>query len=198
MLDYKLLRTLLTPFGELRSQCASDWTGADPLPEEIGCFYEQVGPWGSVYNGTVGPVGCTLNVGGNPVRIPPLHKLENLQAGYAWSTSPKNTLQGWDSDWLVIAEQGGDPFIYQKSSGNILFAFHGAGLWKPRFFAKDLITAVGSLAAVANEFVSLEEGDFDNDEPTIGAIKKIKIALATVIEDHEQAEKMLLAWEYYL
>ena len=163
MHDYATLAPLLEPFGALRSQPASDWSGA-PLPAELAQFYAQVGPWGETYHQAVGPVGITLSVGGNPVCIPPLHKLANLQAGYAWSRNPADPLPGWGPDWLVIAEQGGDPFIFDRASGHILFAFHGTGSWDPVFFAPDLRQGIGALATVANAFCTLDEdSDCDDD-----------------------------------
>lgn len=197
MLDYARLRTLLEPFGRLRPQPAIDWTGTDPLPEAIARFYEQVGPWGETHHESVGPVGCTLTVGGNPVCIPPLHKLGSLQAGYAWSSDPTDRLPGWDENWLVFAEQGGDPFILEKSSGNVLFAFHGTGSWQPRIFAEDLVTAIGAIAAVANGFISLEETDFVDEEPTDAALARIRNGLIAVVGDRAQADRALSAWEYY-
>lgn len=195
--DYTRLRTLLHPIGTLRPQPASDWTGAGVLPGDIARFYEEIGPWGEVHHESVGPVGLTLTVGGNPVCIPPLHKLESLQAGYAWSKDPQDRLDGWDDDWLVVAEQGGDPFIHERSTGHILFAFHGAGSWRPVFFARDLATAFGALAAFATAYLALEESDFVDDEPTAAAIMKLKAAVHAVVEDDAQVEQLFSAWEVF-
>ncbi len=195
-MDPVLVKALLEPFGALRPQAATEWKGADPLPEAVATFYREVGPWGETHHENVGPVGCTLTVGGNPVRIPPLHKLERLQAGYAWSKDPLDRLQGWDDDWLVIAEQGGDPFILEKSTGAILFAFHGAGSWTPRVFARDLMTAIGSLATVAAAYLALDDTDFIDDEPTASAVAKIRDRLMAFVGDRERVETMLSAWDY--
>jgi hypothetical protein len=197
MINPASLRTLLEPFGELRPQPASDWTGADPLPEDIARFYAHVGPWGPVIYENIGPIGSTLNCGGNPVCIPPLHKLENLQEGYAWGSNPAGKFDDWNPDWLVIAEQGGDAFIYEKPSGHILFAFHGMGTWEPRLFANDLLTAVAALAAVANVYTSLEESEFVDCAVTEAALEKIKARLAAVIGNRAEAERMLAVLEYY-
>lgn len=190
------LRTLLAPFGQLRSQPASDWTGQQALPTALHEFYQQVGPWGNTYHEKVGPVGCTLTVGGNPVCIPPLHKLESLQAGYAWSANPDDKLGDWNPNWLVIAEQGGDPFIYDRATGHVLFAFHGAGLWEPVLFAEDLYTAIGAIACVATSYCELDEDQFEDEALTETGYQSIRADLATTLGSTEVAQHMLDAWEY--
>ena len=111
------IRHLLSNWGELRAQDASLWKGDEnTLPKEIADFYAQIGPWGEVIYESVGPVGITLSVGGNPVCIPPLGRLFGLQAGYAWQSDPDKPFDNWPGHWLVIAEQGGDPFIYDRLS----------------------------------------------------------------------------------
>ncbi|MGO3891297.1 MAG: hypothetical protein ACTJHW_09995 [Paenalcaligenes sp.] len=190
------LRTLLEPFGQLRSQPPSEWTGQQALPTPLQEFYLQVGPLGNTYHEKVGPVGCTLTVGGNPVCIPPLSKLESLQAGYAWSTNPDDRLYGWNPNWLVIAEQGGDPFIYDHATGHVLFAFHGAGLWKPVLFANDLYTAIGAIACVATSYCELDEDQFDDEALTETGYQTIRAHLAAALGSLDTAQQMLDAWEY--
>lgn len=190
------LRTLLEPFGQLRSQTAVEWTDPNALPAAIADFYLHVGPLGKTYYEKVGPVGCTLTVGGNPVCIPPLSKLASLQAGYAWSESPEHALEDWDPKWLVIAEQGGDPFIYDKSTGHVLFAFHGAGKWEPTFFAKDLNTAIGALATVATSYCALDDDQFDDEALVETGYHSIRTDLAAALGSIDEAQRMLDAWEF--
>jgi hypothetical protein len=197
MFEYLTLKTLLEPFGTLQPQRATEWNGADELPAAIADFYAYVGPWGETYHERVGPVGCTLPTGGNPVCIPPLYKLARLQEGFAWSGTAEKRLAGWDASWLVIAEQGGDPFIFEKSSGTVLFAFHGEGSWRPRLFAKDLLTAIGAIAVVATAFNSLNDEDFVDCEPTAEALASIEHQLTDSLGSLEMANTMLAAWEYY-
>jgi len=198
MPNLQQLEQLLAPWGELRPQAASDWRGSRPLPEELTRLYEQIGPWGQVFHASVGPVGSTLAVGGNPVCIPPLHKLFDLQAGYAWRSSPAEPLPGWPEHWLVIAEQGGDPFILDTLGGQVLFAFHGAGRWEPRPFAPDLLTAIGALATVANTHEALSEQELDPDDGlTPRGRARIMAELGRFLGSEQQAGLMLAAWEYY-
>ena len=196
MKNYALLKPLLSPFGELRSQAASDWSGNTVLHPDVARFYEEVGPWGDVYHENVGPVGLTLVVGGNPVCIPPLYKLFNLQTGYAWLHNPEEKLPGWNENWLVIAEQGGDPFILDLSCGQVLFAFHGAGSWQPKFFAENLFQAFGALATVAATFISLDDNAFVDCELTKAALSVIENQLSDFLGSKIKAENMLKVWEY--
>ncbi|MGG4603823.1 hypothetical protein ACLPHM_03410 [Paenalcaligenes sp. Me131] len=196
MFTVDTLRSLLEPFGQLRSQSPSEWTGQSDLPAPIADFYQQVGPLGHTYYENVGPVGCTLTVGGNPVCIPPLSKLAALQAGYAWSETPAQPLDDWNPNWLVIAEQGGDPFIYDKTTGHVLFAFHGAGSWKPTFFTKNLTTAIGALATVATSYCCLDEDQFFDEALLDSGLQCITDDLANVVGGLAEAQRMLDAWEY--
>ena len=193
------IHQLLSSWGELRAQQADEWQGdAEQLPKEIADFYEQIGPFGPVIYESVGPVGIALSVGGNPVSIPPLRKLLNLQAGYAWQSDPKQPFDNWPAHWLVIAEQGGDPFIYDKNTGQVYFAFHGAGRWDPKLFAPDLYTAIGALAAVANAHEELSEQELNLDDGlTPEGHQQVLAALSQFTGDEALASAMLSAWEYY-
>ncbi|MGY0505408.1 hypothetical protein [Luteimonas sp. e5] len=198
MLNYASLRPLFEPFGELRPQAASEWTGREVLPQEVATFYLEVGPWGETYHANVGPVGSTLTVGGNPVCIPPLHKLADLQAGYAWSRTPDNPLQGWGRDWLVVADQGGDPFIFDCSSGRVLFDHHGSGRWNPQVFAENLYFGLGGVATVASAFLNLgEEEHFEDCELKPSGREIITLALTDFLGERSKAEHMLSVWRYY-
>lgn len=195
MFSASTLRHLLAAFGELRPQKATDWSGTEALPAILADFYNEIGPWGTTFYEQIGPVGCTLTVSGNPVCIPALHKLEALQAGYAWSGSPAQPLAGWNPQWLVIAEQGADPFIYDKNTGHILFAFHGAGAWEPVLFANDLYTAIGALATVATSYCALDDEDTD-DGLTDKGMRCIQQQLAAALGSTSEAKRMLTAWEF--
>lgn len=198
MPSFEQLKELLHPWGPLRAQPASDWRGTTALPPAVADFYARVGPWGETYHESVGPVGCTLAVHGNPVCIPPLHRLMDYQAGYAWVSHPGQPIAGWPAHWLVIAEQGGDPFIFDTQTQQVLFAFHGAGSWKPVVFAPDLPTAVGALATVANAFSALSDKEADPDGGLAGqGRQKITDALAGFLGSQERALQMLAAWEYF-
>jgi hypothetical protein len=197
-MSYASLRHLLAPWGELRSQPVSDWVGDLRLPETVISFYEEIGPWGETHFEAVGPVGLALDVGGNPVCIPPLHKLWSLQAGYRWNANTNERLADWNEEWLVIAEAGGDPFILDSRSGEILFASHGARVWSARPIASTLEAAFGSVATVANTMAELGETAFDETfELAPKARREVEKSLASYLGSEVQARELLVAWKWY-
>jgi hypothetical protein len=193
------IRPLLAPWGTLKPQPATDWTGPFALPEAIADFYAEVGPWGEVYNPAYGPSGLTINTGGNPVEVCPLQRLWARQDGYAWSRNPDNTLSGWPEHWLVIAQEGSLPFIFDRESGEVLFHFTGMGHWKaPRRFAPDLATALGGIATVANALAELGDDALD-DSFALKASGREHVTgrLTAFTGSSQQARDMLTAWEWH-
>ena len=193
------IRPLLAPWGKLQPQSPNDWKGPYPLPEMIITFYQEIGPWGDIYYESVGPVGLTINVGGNPVEIPPLHKLWAQQDGYAWSRNPENKLNDWPTHWLVIAREGSLPFIFDRNDGSIFFHYTGMGNWNsPHYFAPDLPTALGAIATHANALVQLGEDALDETYALkSSSTDYIEEKLATFLGSKQQARDMLIAWERY-
>jgi len=76
----QVVRDVLAPFGALRPQPASDWSGEIALHPSLIRLYEEVGPYGE--DGPHGPAGLTIPTTGNPFDIPPLARLWDRQAGY--------------------------------------------------------------------------------------------------------------------
>ncbi|HEY9131417.1 MAG TPA: hypothetical protein VIM98_06630 [Dyella sp.] len=195
------LADLLTPWGELRPQPAFDWQGpAGALPVAVAKFYRDVGPWGAVIYESVGPVGLTINTGGNPVCVPPLHKLWAQQDGYAWSRNPDNLLPGWRENWLVVATKGADPLLFDRDDGRILIASAGVGKagWQPRAFAEDLESAFGGIATVANALTALGDDAFDEDfnlRPE--SRERVRTRLAQFLGSPDVMSRMLEAWRWY-
>ena len=137
MISEDRVRELLSKHGAVRPQPASDWTGAFPLPSSIERFY-----------GYVGPADITIQSGANPFFIPSLAGLWPFQAGYRWNGLTGTPLAGWNDDWLVVADEAGDPFIFSRSSGHILSARHGTGEWEPVEVFSDIDTMAASLAVL--------------------------------------------------
>ncbi|MCQ4166088.1 hypothetical protein [Tahibacter harae] len=200
MRDWAALRACLAPWGALKSQPASDWQGPGPLPPALADFYREVGPWGETFHASVGAVGLTIAAGGNPVEVPPLHKLWARQAGFAWSRSPAEPLPGWPAQWLVIALEGSNPFVLDRDSGAVLFHFSGCGHWRePRVFAPDLAMALGGIATVANALGALGDEALDDDYTLKDSSRDFAArALAEFTGDSGQAQAMLAAWQWYL
>jgi hypothetical protein len=93
-------------------------------------------------------------------------------------------------DWIVVAEQGGDPFILQISTGKILFAFHGAGKWTPKEMFPDVFTMAAGLAAVGKAYNEIGDAGYDddcNETPEFTALKVQR--LSEVLGDRGAAER---------
>jgi hypothetical protein len=191
------LRDLLSPWGELRPQAASDWQGEIALPAILASFYEQLGPWGEIVHEKVGPTGLSLSAGGNPVDIPILKNLWSRQACYRWHGNTGERLPEWQEHWLVIATEGSNPFMLDTISGQVYFALAGG---KPDFqlFAPDLLTAFAAIACVANTMRELDEQAFDDTyELTAAAREQVTRDLDKLLAGVADASQMLAAWRWY-
>lgn len=147
-----VVRNLLSSFGALRAQPAADWTGEGPLHPDLVRFYAAVGPWGD--EDAVDPSGLWIPSYGNDYQLPSLSHLWNLQAGYRWNGNDGGRLPDWPEEWLVVAEQGGDPFILHRGNGTILHAHHGEGAWRPVPLFPDVLAmaaTLGTIGAVHDE-----------------------------------------------
>jgi len=83
MSSFDRIRPLLAPWGSLKPQSAADWDNPFALPAVIAEFYQEIGPWGDVYNAAYGPVGLAITIGGNPIEVPTLRELWSRQDGSA-------------------------------------------------------------------------------------------------------------------
>ncbi|RZI59612.1 MAG: hypothetical protein EOP14_04130 [Pseudomonas sp.] len=143
---------VLAPFGTLRSQPASDWTGEIDLHPSLARFYKEVGPCGE--NGPHDPGGLIIPTTGNPFEMSSLANLWDKQAGYRLHGLSGKRMPLWPDEWLVVSDQGGDPFILDLTTGAILHARHGEGAWKPKpMFANVFVMALvlGTIGTVYEE-----------------------------------------------
>jgi hypothetical protein len=139
------VKRLLVLHGEIRPQPPSDWTGAFEVPLAVEQFYREVGP-----------ANVTIEAHGNPYFLPSLADLWEFQAGYRWNGLSGEPIHDWPDDWLVVADEGGDPFIFSRSSGAVLHAYHGEGEWDAREMFPDLSTMAACLAQIGG--IVLEAG----------------------------------------
>lgn len=131
MASIEQARAALAPHGAPAPQSAAEhWRAEIPLPAAIETFYAQVGPLGEWINDRVGHAGLTVPTAGNPFSIPTLARLWELQGGYRWHGITGERIAEWPDHWLVVADQGADPFIFDLNTGAIQFARHGEGAWK--------------------------------------------------------------------
>jgi hypothetical protein len=140
---------LLVPHGTCKPQSASQWLGSIVLPPAIACFYEEVGP-----------VDINIPGYGNSSFLPKLSSLWNRQAGYRWNAKTTEVITDWHSDWIVVADEGADPYIHFE--GKIMFAYHGAGKWKPANAYADINTMAACLAVLGSVILEADD-DFTND-----------------------------------
>jgi hypothetical protein len=156
MISSERALSVLRGHGEVRSQPASDWTGPMPLPSELERYYREIGP-----------ADITIDDLGDPFFLPALAGLWNFQAGYRWPGSSGEALSAWEDDWLVVADQGGDPLIFSRQTGRILLAHHGAGAWEPVEVFSDLsemacsLSLLGSVVAESDVELLDDDGNFD-------------------------------------
>jgi hypothetical protein len=160
-------------------QPASDWAGEIALPAELERFYREVGP-----------CDCNLDTAGNPFFIPSLAKLWKQQAGYRWHGLTGERLAGWSEDWIVVADQGADPFILECSSGRILFDQHG-GPWDPAPMFDDLWQMTACLATFARVWRGAGEDIFAEDYSVNPLFRRELIGeLAQLLGDARRAEDL--------
>jgi len=179
-------RSLLSQFGETTYQPLSDWKGPFPLPSAVQRFYE-----------TIGPVNVTIPGYGNPYFFPSLAALWNYQAGYKYHPKTGETFDAWKRNWLVIASEGGDPFIFDMETGRICRALHGEGTWKPDEIFPDLASMVASLALIGSVVDEAGQGLTDNNADIKGPyLSEARIRLKRVLESDARVESTLtmLGW----
>jgi hypothetical protein len=194
MITYPELYALLEPYGELRAQGQEDWSGDIALPKTVADFYQQIGPWGNVYHAHIGRVGSTIPVGGNPICIPPLHKLWGIQVGYRWHGNTHERLLDWHDSWLVIAREGSNPFIFDTASEKILFDLAG-GKWAPKEVAPDLFTAVAAFSAIAHTRNTFNDAISKNDDESTPEYRMLLIEkLSQIFESKQQALNFMNTW----
>jgi hypothetical protein len=186
MKEKRRVRELLGRHGRLRSQRAGEWTGPFTLPTPLVSFYAEVGP-----------VDIEIPGYGNPCFLPSLAGLWDLQAGYRWHGNTGERLDDWDDDWLVVAYEGGDPFICERSSGRILHAYHGEGSWEPEEMFPGVLTMAACFAVIGG--VVADAGlELTNERSRIRAVhrKRAEQELRAFLGSASEVEAVLgsLGW----
>ena len=174
-------RQLLSLHGTVRPQVPTDWNGLFPLPAVAERYYLDVGP-SDVY----------IRSYGNSFFLPSLAKLWKFQAGYRWNGLSGEPIAEWDDDWLVVADQGGDPFILSRSSGVVLNDVHGMGYWEPRELFSDLNTMAACLAQLGAVVVTAGQRFTDDDcliRPEFR--EEAKAGLARLLDSSAKVELVL-------
>jgi hypothetical protein len=129
------LRSLLRVHGKLSPQASTLWKGPFDLPVAISDFYRSIGP-----------VDIGIKGQGDPYFIPSLSRLWKHQVGYRVNGRTGKRIEQWPNSWVVVADQGADPFIYDRESGNILHDYHGLGSWEPSLLFDNIRVMAAALA----------------------------------------------------
>lgn len=194
------IKKLLETYGILKPQPYSDWLGDGMLPQAVAQFYSEVGPYGRIIHKNVGPIGVNIAAGGNPVYVPPLCKLWDLQGGYRTDGITGERIKNWPNEWLVIASQSGNPFIFNSIDNQVYFDFSGGGGWQPKLLAPTIAIALGGLATLANALAELDdEEDYSEDfEMLPKARAKCVYQLAQFFGADDKANDFITIIEWYL
>jgi hypothetical protein len=140
------------PDAVIRPQPSTDWLGEFPLPVPVVEYFSKLGP-----------VAVEIAGYGNSYFLPSLTHLWAFQAGYRYHPKTNERFTGWDDDWLVIAEEGGDPFIFSRKSGIVIHAFHGDGVWEPEEMFASLSEMAVTFAILGEIVVSAGQSLTDDD-----------------------------------
>lgn len=187
MVKSETAKQLLETHGEIRSQPASDWNGEFPLPRELERYYREVGP-----------INVTIMSYGNPYFLPSLADLWTFQAGYRWDSFTNESCEDWLETWVVVADEGGDPFILDTQSANVLHAYCGTGTWNAHPIFPDLNTMAACLAQLGAIVLEASD-DFVDDESFVRSewreLAKHKISELTGDNWDSRDLLRILGWE---
>jgi hypothetical protein len=181
------VRALLAMHGPVRAQAESEWKGEFPLPAPVARFY-----------GEVGPVDVRIKGYGDPYVLPALARLWEFQEGYRWNSIDRERLADWDDDWLVIADEGGNPFIFSRASSRVLFAMHGTGSWDLVELFDDIVSMAACLAILGRIVKTAGQHLTDENsyiQPLYKAAAHRDLAEALSSEAHAKHILRELGWE---
>jgi hypothetical protein len=147
----KLLKRA-NPTAAFQSQPPSDWRGDFPLPFSVAEYFAEFGP-----------VDLWIEGYGNPYFLPSLAGLWKFQLGYRSDALTHERRADWNDDWLVVANEGGDPFILTRSEETILHAFCGEGVWEPIPIFESLAEMATALAILGDIVFMAGDGLTDGD-----------------------------------
>lgn len=173
-------RKLLARHGECVPQDAADWSGPFDLPDALRDFYSNIGPSDIYIEGY-----------GNPTTIPALKNLWNHQAGYRWNGLTNEPIEDWPANWIVVADEGGDPYIFDMETNGILFAQHGTGEWDAGEIYPDITTMAACIATLC--CIILDTEDFTDDDFNINPECRAEAIerLTKILGDKSEAESII-------
>ena len=173
-------RELLRRHGTCATQDATDWTGPFDLPDALREFYSDVGPLDVCIEGF-----------GNPTTIYSLRKLWERQAGYRWNGLTNERIADWPENWIVIADEGADPYIFDTKTTRILFAQHGSGEWDADEIYGDINTMAACVATLGS--IIVDPDNFEDDDCNINPDCRIDAVdrLTNILGNKTEAESIV-------
>jgi hypothetical protein len=106
-------------------------------------------------------------------------------------------IEDWNDDWLVVADEGGDPFIFVRSSGVVLHAYHGEGEWDAGEMFPDLNTMAACLAQLGAIVVEARNEYLEKDcsiRPEFRALAAARLQELLGSEADTEAVLGVLGW----
>ena len=174
------------PSAVLRPQTADGWTGEYPLPAAVATYYAELGPDDLSIRGY-----------GNGYYLPALAGLWAYQTGYRTHGHTGESITAWDEEWLVVGDEGADPFIFSRERGAVLLARHGEGRWQPQELFHDLAEMATTLA-ILGEIVTTAGKSLTDTDGLIQARypEEAQRRLTSVAGSPERATAILGALEW--
>ena len=184
MSEYDLAKQIFSrafPKEVFVSQSVDLWQGGFPLPDAVAHYYRELGAFN-----------VNIDNYGNSFFLPSLARLWEYQAGYRYHLETNERFKDWNDDWLVIADEGADPFIFSRVSGRILHDVHGQGVWQPSEMFTNLPAMVTALAILGEIVVNADE-DFTDEDGYINErfIKTAKEKISRMLKSENEAESIL-------
>ncbi|NTY35593.1 hypothetical protein [Burkholderia diffusa] len=109
------------------------------------------------------------------------------QTGYRVDVSGRR-LSGWNDDWIVLGQMGGDPVIVVPD-GDVLFDRHGAGAWTPLRIAPSITHFAHALWIWCDLYVRKHLRDIFDDTYEIrpAFLEEIQSRIGEALPDAEAA-----------
>jgi hypothetical protein len=174
------------PDASLHAQSAEDWTGPFPLPSKIATYYAEIGT-----------AQLEIWAYGNPWYLPSLAQLWDLQAGYCYHPETNERYDEWKDNWLVVAYDGGDPYIFDTDTEIILHDLHGQDLWNPKPILQDLGEMIAVFATLG--CIGSRAGDSLTDVRGMSPkfLEEASLALRGILGNEGRAVAVLerLGWQ---
>lgn len=105
-----------------------------------------------------------LDFGGNPIQLYEPEEIVEVQVNFSHDLESMQSNPEWQNDWIVIADNGLNPFILDKKKENLYHVWHGQGAINLREIAPSLEGFIETLNVLCEVCYLKYEGQFLNDE----------------------------------